>query len=90
MLPLFADGDEKKQRRCRYHNSSGACSATGEQHRCTHHCQELADHRHSGRISSFILAESVAAQKKAETTLRRKGGESSSQLQWFTIAKIEL
>ena len=28
------------------------------------------NHRHSGRISSVILAESVAAPKKAETTLR--------------------
>ena len=30
------------------------------------------DHRYSGRISSVILAESVAATKKAEITLRHK------------------
>ena len=29
-------------------------------------------HRHSGRITSVILAESVAALEKAETTLRHK------------------
>ena len=31
-----------------------------------------SNHRHSGRITSVILAESVAALKKAETTLRHK------------------
>ena len=33
---------------------------------------KLQNHRHSGRIKTVILAESVAALKKAETTLRHK------------------
>ena len=33
---------------------------------------EANDHRHSGEISSVYLALSVAAPKKAETTLRHK------------------